>query len=392
MDASRIQAEIFETHYNKLAHNIKAKDYKSARYNMIVATKTLYEMALSCEGALRNQRIKQANRLYNQIPKLNSLIEEETKKREKKANSSCTPEQHLMNNGTQNRSDNDDDGKVFQALPVPDVSFNDVLGLEDVKESVRKKIIEPRLNPELYERYKMKPGGGILMYGPPGTGKTMVAKAIAHEVNAKFFSLKCSELTSKYFGGTEQNIGKLFDTARREKNAVIFFDEFEALAIGRDKNNSTVMRRVVSELLTQLQGVNDNNNKDGACLLVLAATNIPWMIDSAFLRPGRFDERIYVGLPDEESRRGILKMNLAGVPTKGSIDYDALVEATNGFNSSDMVQLVSKAKESAIDRENSNDLEKGICMEDFDFALQKVHSSVITSDLEKILAWKAKNG
>lgn len=385
MDVSRVKAEIFESHYNDIKKKLGAHDYAGARKSTILAAKCMYEQARCSSGATRDVSLGYANSLYANIFTLDGIIESE-KRKKKNGSQKKLPEDQVMGNKSSN-SDTDEK-KLFEAIPVPDISFDDVVGLEDVKDAVRRKIIEPRKNPELYKKYKIKTGGGILMYGPPGTGKTMIAKAIAHEVNAEFFSLRCSELVSKYFGGTEQNIGQLFETARSKKNAVIFFDEFEALAIGRDRNNSTVMKRVVPELLTQMQGIKDS---DDSTLLIVAATNMPWMIDSAFMRPGRFDERIYVGLPDDEARRGIISHNLTGVPCSESIDYSALVEHTAGFNCADIVQFVDKAKTSALDRERETGA-VGITMEDFNEAIKTSRSSVMRSDIEKMMAWKRENG
>ena len=397
MNADRVKAEIFETHYNDIKRHVQSRNFTAARRSTIFASKTMYEMARESHGELREQRLRQADSLYKQINSLDKLIAEEKKRGTATpragADKRLSPEQQVMRGGSQPSRSNsgDDDQRIFEAMPVPDISFDDVVGLHEVKKAVREKIIEPRLQPELYEKYKMKSGGGILMYGPPGTGKTMIAKAIAHEVNAEFFALRCSELVSRWFGGTEQNLGALFDTARSRKNAVIFFDEFDALAANRDKNNSTVMRRVVPELLTQLDGVTGDNNKNGSSLLILAATNVPWMLDSGFLRPGRFDERIYVGLPDDDARCGILDRSLKGIPCKESIDYGFLVEQTNGFNCADIVQLVNKAKTFPMARERQGFKNEGLTMEDFSRALETSRSSVMKSDVEKMMKWRETN-
>lgn len=394
MDANRIKAEIFETHYNDIKSKVKARDFVGARHSTIYAAKYLYEQAKNTSGDKRRAHLRQADALYKNIFSLDRLIAAEEKKKKSSAaqpsptSPKKTPEDQVM--GGKKSGGEDGDQRVFEALPVPDVSFDDVAGLYDVKEAVQRTIIEPRLHPELYDKYQVSAGGGILMYGPPGVGKTLIAKAVAHEVNAEFFSLRCSELVSKYFGGTEQNIGLLFETARSKKNAVIFFDEFEALAIGRDKNHSSVMRRVVTELLTQMQGIKDAQDKDST-LLVLAATNMPWMVDSAFMRPGRFDERIYVGLPDDDARMGILTSNISKVPCAEALDYPSLVERTAGFNCADIVQLTKKAKILALEREKQGS-EGGIAMQDFDKAFETCHSSVMRSDIEKLMAWRKENG
>ncbi len=194
---------------------------------------------------------------------------------------------------------------LFTSIKSTDVSFSDVVGLADVKEAVFDKIINPRKHPELYKKFNIKTGGGILMYGPPGTGKTMIAKAIAKEIGADFYSIKCSDHISKWFGETERNIRELFDKARESKTSIIFFDEIDALAVNRDGCSSSPMQRVVPELLAQIQGINEQ--KKGHSMLLIAATNKLWLIDSGFLRPGRFDDKIYVGLPDTDARAELVR-------------------------------------------------------------------------------------
>ena len=178
------------------------------------------------------------------------------------------------------------------------VTFADIAGLEDVKEAIRELIITPFRRADLYKRFGMETGGGVLLYGPPGTGKTMLAQAIATEVDAAFFSVKGSDLISKYVGESEQNVKKLFKAARSLPVSVIFFDEFEVIGRARGNDLQPWSDKLLSELLAQMQGF----EKSEGTLLVLAATNMPWTIDSALLRPGRFNRKIYVSLPDPEAR------------------------------------------------------------------------------------------
>jgi len=394
MDADQIYLEIFEKNFRNYKMSLERKDYVGAKKSLILSAKILYEMAAnSFDDKEREVRFIQAENVKALIHALDEKIRKEKERAvfevNEKSREKVSPESHLMSKSDTGRNNSggreDDDKAVIVAMDVPSISFDDVVGLSDVKASVRKKIIEPRLHPGLFEKYKMKRGGGILMYGPPGTGKSMIAQATAHEINAKFFSLRCSELVSRFFGGTEQNIKALFDTARKEKNAVIFFDEFDALAISRDKNHSSIMKRVVTELLAQMQGIHESKD---SCLLVLAATNKPWMMDSAFMRPGRFDDCIYVGLPDDEARKGILKKSLRGVPVSNDIDIPFIVEKTNGFNAADVVELVEKTKDYPYKREIATGMGQVITMEDFNNALKICHSSVDRSDIEKLMKWQ----
>ena len=281
------------------------------------------------------------------------------------------------------KRDGKEEKKPFE-IGVPDITFDDVVGLEDVKRSVFLKAIYPRLYPELYAKYKMKVGGGLLLYGLPGTGKTMIAQAIAHETKGKFFAVRCSDIGSKWFGETEQNIRAIFEEARSYENAVLFFDELEAYA-GKRRDDSA-MSRVVPEFLTQLQGVLDDESKNK--LLVIAATNRPWDIDGAFLRPGRFDDKIFVPQPRKESRIEIIRKKMEGVPTKGDIDYEKIGESTNGYNGADVAYVCDKAKETALRRVIEKlEEDEGVTMDDFDAALVAVKSSVNADDEKRMRRW-----
>ena len=224
---------------------------------------------------------------------------------------------------------------------VPCVSFDDVVGLDAVKEQIRDMVIYPRQYRELYERFRKKEGGGILLYGPPGNGKTMIAKAIAHETGSAFFPIKFSDLGSKWFGETEGRIKSLFEEARRAQSAVIFFDEIDAIATKRTE--SSAMDRVVAELLTQIDGINRSEGN----LTILAATNKPENLDPAILRPGRFDEKIYIPLPDEKARAAMLEKRLCGVPSTVT-DFAQLAALCDGFSGAELAHVCERAKQRVI--------------------------------------------
>jgi SpoVK/Ycf46/Vps4 family AAA+-type ATPase len=276
-------------------------------------------------------------------------------------------------------------GASFSVPEMPNVFFSDIAGLEDVKESIKKRIILPRLYPQVYKDFEKKPGGGILLYGPPGTGKTMIAKAIATEVKARFFPVRCSDVVGKFFGDAERNIKQLFDTARSFDNAVIFFDEFEALAPRRG-GHSTVMNRLVPEILSQMDGFAAAKNN----LMVLAATNRPWDIDTAFLRPPRLTEKIYVGLPDLAARLYLIKKKLTNVPHDSDIDFDAVAGMTEGFNAADVAEFCEKLKEGPIGRtiEASVKTPQPITWDDVLRTAEQFKSSVQKQDLEALRRWE----
>lgn len=230
---------------------------------------------------------------------------------------------------------------LFPKEDVTSVSFDDVVGLDAVKGQIYDMIIFPQQYGELYDRFRKKRGGGILLYGPPGNGKTMIARAIAHETSSAFFPIKFSDLGSKWFGETEGRIRSLFDQARSEESAVIFFDEIDAIASKR--TDGSAMDRVVAELLTQLDGI----NRKGGSLTVLAATNKPQNLDPAILRPGRFDEKIYIPLPDLNARRAMFEKRLSGIPSSIN-DYSDIALRSEGFSGAEIERACEKAKQSVI--------------------------------------------
>lgn len=285
-------------------------------------------------------------------------------------------------------------GYKFEWDSLPSVSFDDVAGLHKVKEEVRNKVIMPLVSPELYDGYDKKNGGGLLLYGPPGTGKTMIAAAIAREIGAKFCCVGASDLLSTGVGNTEKAIAELFKEARSFKCSIIFFDEVEALCPAT--THSQVARQVRSELLRQMQGLESYGKETRNILYLIGATNKPWDVDPAFVRPGRFGTRVYVGLPDEETRKYMIETKLERIRNSGKvivkeIDSNEIVKATEGFNGADMSYLLDEAQEVSISRA-SIEHNKTISMDDFRKALNKINSSVQAKDIEKLNEWKEANG
>lgn len=278
---------------------------------------------------------------------------------------------------------------------LPNIGFDDVAGLSDVKENVHNKVLLPLENPEAFDGYMKKNGGGLLLYGPPGTGKTMIAAAIANEIGAKFCSVKPSDLLHQGAGQSERAIRSLFAQARQFKCAVICFDELDAISPKSTK--SQYARQLRSEFLAQLQGIESYGKETGNILYLIATTNKPWDIDSAFLRPGRFGTRLYVGLPDAEAREYLIRRRLSDIAKKGvvkiqeDIDLDLLVQSTNGYNGADITELLDKIEELSILRGiETND--KSICMADFQTALEQIESSVQVEDIEKLKNWRENVG
>ncbi|WP_253737673.1 AAA family ATPase [Halohasta salina] len=219
----------------------------------------------------------------------------------------------------------------------PSVSYEEIGGLDEAIETVVRTVEWPLRYPELFERLSITPPTGVLLSGPPGTGKTLLAKAVATSTAANFLSVDGPELMNRYVGESERGVRELFDRARRSAPAVVFLDELDALAPARGSTDTGAAERVVSQLLTELDGLSARGE-----VAVLAATNRPDAIDPALLRPGRIERQVAVPLPDRAARREILAIHLADVPTAG-VDLDALAAATAGYTGSDLAGVVREA-------------------------------------------------
>jgi SpoVK/Ycf46/Vps4 family AAA+-type ATPase len=256
------------------------------------------------------------------------------------------------------------------------------------------KVILPLKNPDAFEGYVKRNGGGLLLYGPPGTGKTMIAAAIANEIGAKFCSVKPSDLLHQGAGQSEKAVRALFAQARRFPCAVIYFDEMDS--ISPKNTRSQYAKQLRSEFLAQLQGIESYGKDTGNILFLIAATNKPWDIDSAFIRPGRFGTRIYVGLPDDHARSYIIESRLAKLVAQGivavspDIPYEEIVDKTEGFNCSDITNLLDEVEEISMLRSLKTGV-KCVLPEDFDAAFLKVRSSVQREDIERLREWTSEN-
>jgi len=259
---------------------------------------------------------------------------------------------------------------AIQQVPEERVRFSSIVGMDELKRTIRIKIIEPFLNPGLFQRFRKNAGGGILLYGPPGCGKTMIARAVANECNAEFISVGISDVLNMWIGESERNIAAIFDKARSKAPCVLFFDELDALAYSRSKASSEHTRTVVNELLAQLDGIGRSNSG----VLVLAATNMPWDVDPAIKRPGRFARQVFVPPPDAEARRAMLEIKLTGVPLE-SVELQSIARRTDFFSGADIDGLIELAKESALEDSVLTGRERAVTQDDFSRALEGVQPS-----------------
>ncbi|USZ67753.1 CDC48 family AAA ATPase [Halorussus salilacus] len=268
-------------------------------------------------------------------------------------------------------------------VEVPDVSWDQVGGLEDTKERLRETIQWPLEYPEVFETLDMQAAKGVLLYGPPGTGKTLMAKAVANEADSNFISIKGPELLSKWVGESEKGVREVFSRARENAPTVVFFDEIDSIAGERGRGQgggSQVGERVVSQLLTELDGLEELED-----VVVIATSNRPDLIDSALLRPGRLDRHVHVPVPDEEARRAILEVHTRDKPLADDVDLDDLAEETEGFVGADIEALAREASLAAsrefihsVDREEIAESVGNvrISREHFETALDEITPSV----------------
>ncbi|MBN2042634.1 MAG: CDC48 family AAA ATPase [Candidatus Aenigmarchaeota archaeon] len=254
-------------------------------------------------------------------------------------------------------------------VEIPNIRWEDIGGLEELKESLKEIVEWPLKNPKSFENIGIKPPKGILLYGPPGTGKTLLAKAVAHESGANFISIKGPEVFNKWVGESERKIREIFKKAKQVAPSIIFFDEMDSIVPrrGSDTGGSGVSEKIVSQILTEMSGLEDLHN-----VVVVGATNRPDLLDPALLRPGRLDKAVLVPAPDEKSRSEILKIHTKKMPLKG-VDLKKIAKDTEGYSGADLESLCREAGLFAL-RENINAKEVG--KKHFDKAMEKVRPSI----------------
>lgn len=261
-------------------------------------------------------------------------------------------------------------------VETPNISWEDVGGLDNVKTELREAVEWPIKHPECFDRMGIRPSKGILLYGPPGTGKTLLAKAVAKESEANFIQVKGPSLLSMWVGESEKGMRKVFERARQVAPCIIFFDEVDALAGRRGIEQGTkVTERVLNQMLAEMDGLEDINN-----VLVIAATNRPDMLDPALLRPGRFDKILLVNSPDEKGRENIFEIHTRKMPMKNKeVLIKEIIKMTDGYTGADIEALVREAAMLAL-RESMES--KEVKKKHFDDALKKIRPSVTKSTIE----------
>jgi AAA+ superfamily predicted ATPase len=251
-------------------------------------------------------------------------------------------------------------------------TFDQVGGMDEIKRVIHRMVILPLSRPELYEKYGRKSGGGVMLYGPPGCGKTLLARATAGECGLPFVNVRIEDVMDPYLGVSERNLHAAFERARANAPCVLFLDELDALAFARHKHGGSESRRLVDVLLQELDAIGSEN--DG--LLVLAATNAPWDVDEAMLRPGRFDRVIFVPPPDEPARADLLSVLLKAVPS-ADLDLKALADRTPMFSGADLRALVERSVDRVIDEALSTGGEPPVSMTHLTESLGQVTPSTL---------------
>jgi len=345
---------------------LRRGDVEEARRQMLRAAEFLLKMAERSTGRIRQMRIENANRLIEQAKGLRERV--------RAARGVERGEVAEQEGGR---------GERFIVREKPDVCFDDIAGLEEAKTLIMVKVIHPLKNPDVAAKYGMRLGGGLLLYGPPGTGKTMLAKAVANEVNAPFYTVKPSDILSKWVGEAEKNVAALFEDARKNPLSVVFIDEVEALVPRRRMSHSSVMARVVPQFLAELEGFRSGNP-----ILFIAATNEPWLVDPAMLRPGRFDEKVYVGLPDMAARARIFQLQLKNRLSDEAIDYEELARRTEGYSGADIRAICERAAQAVFLEAIQTGNERPISMSDILAALEHIRPSVTPEQLKRFEAWR----
>ena len=333
-----------------------AGDIDAARYYYAQAAIKFYQSASYVKGVAHEVRINKAEECKERLKALNTTLVRET--------SSLVHEEDSV------------DRKSVIEIENPQVSFKDVAGLENVKERLRIAMVYPREYKHLYEKFKLKHGGRILIYGPPGCGKTLIAKACAGELKLPLVKGNVAKLMSKWVGEAEKNIAYLFEEVRKMSEVILFLDEIDALGASREKvSSSTVARRVVTQLLLEM-----NNLPEG--ILLIAATNTPWVLDPALIRTGRLGTPVFVPPPNYETRVHLFKKCISSRPVDESVDVEALAKMTEGFSASDISDvggICEWAATFAIQDSIKSGKERKITMEDFANVIKKgyVKPSVI---------------
>lgn len=386
----------FETFEHFKGRGLAARrngDLRAARVYLLQAAKAMADLAEQASGAVRAERRDIAQRLLELARECGTATTSRATQRAPfrvaAKRDAASPGRRPGGSRATTGGDEDDEASAEDWIlrERPDVTFDDVAGLDEAKAEIRLKMIYPVARPDLAEKFDIRAGGGLLLFGPPGCGKTMIARAVAGELDATFFTVSPAQILSKWVGQAEQNVQKLFAAARAEPAAVIFIDEIEALVPRRAEQQSSVMTRVVPQILSELEGVASRATPP---LLFLAATNEPESLDPAVLRPGRFDEKVYIPLPDAVARYRMLEIYLGKRPLADDVDLGELCDRLDGFSGADMRRVCERAATIPFLEAVAGSAERDIALADIARVLIDSRPSVHRPDLSRYDAFAAE--
>lgn len=381
IDLSEIE---YQTVLDLDKNNIKAKEglaeiyFRRNKYSAVIVIveeliarqKVTERMLVICAKSLvREKSIEEAQEIYEKIINHNPDFEDKELDENLRMPSYDYDDDEFEDLPFGMGYDNEVDDKYY-LMEKPDISFNDVGGMDQVKKEIDLKIIKPLENADLYAAYGKKTGGGILLYGPPGCGKTFIAKATAGQINANFINVGISDILDMWIGRSEKNMQYTFEVARRNTPCVLFFDEVDALGASRSDMKNSSGRHVINQFLSELDGIENTNDN----ILVIGATNAPWHLDPAFRRPGRFDRIIFVPPPDAASKIKILEIILKNKP-KENINYAKVVEHTKNYSGADIKAIVDIAIEDKLTMALQTGIPEPLTTQDLIAATKRHHAS-----------------
>lgn len=351
-----------------------AGDKSQAMLSYYQASKLLFVMAKHKRGVQRRMYDHQAKRLQDVAQRLEHEMALTTLSEDRQQDiKTTTPPKATKPSTTE-----------ITPITPPTTRFDDVIGLDEVIEQIRAQTILAWNNPELARIYKQDSAQNLLFYGPPGTGKTLLVRALAGELDVPLYTMKVSDILSKWIGESESNVAALFEEARKQPRAIVFVDEFDDLAGKRDGNAHEASKRLVSQFLTELEGLSEDANQS---LLFIGACNHPWAMDAAILR--RLTP-MYIGLPDHAARKALFNWHLKDMPYQSDLDIAALADMTKHYSGSDISKLIEKAGSFSFREALRTDNINLINMDDFKQALKIVKRSVTDELLAEYDAYLAK--